>query len=92
MGRRDLGERRDRREVAIHAEHAVGQQQRALVAGAVGRQQVLHMVEIVVTEDLHVRPRKRRARAQACVAQFVRDNQVAGADKGRNDAEVGEVA
>ena len=92
MGRRDLGERRDRCEIAVHAEHAVGQQQRALVAGAVGRQQVLHMVEVVVTEDLHVRPRKRRARAQARVAQLIRDDQVAGTDKNRNDAEVGEVA
>ena len=67
----ERGERRQWREVALHAEHAVGQQQAAAVRCALRSQQLGRVADVVVTELEHARAAYARARQQRVVAELV---------------------
>ena len=89
------GQRRElmqRREVAVHGEHAVGDDQRALMTPAMLRQQRPDMPDIVVAERQHGGARQPRAGPQAGMRQLVDQDQVAAADQRRHDAGIGEIA
>jgi len=86
---RQLG---DGREVAVHAEDAVGEDQAMLRVSAMGRKQRLDMREIVVAEDMRLGARELRAREQAGMRQFVGENEVAGTGQRWHDAKIGEIA
>ncbi|NQV22057.1 MAG: aminotransferase class I/II-fold pyridoxal phosphate-dependent enzyme, partial [Rhodospirillales bacterium] len=78
--------------VAVHAEHPVGHNKTPVVGGAMLREQIGAVVQVVMAEGKLGCPAERRARHQAGVAQFVGQDQVARPDQARDDAHVGEIA
>ena len=82
----------ERREIAVHREHAVGDDQRMVVAGAMFGQQFAGMVEVVVAEGHDLAARQLRPGKQAGMRQFVDQDQAVAPDQHRNDAGIGEIA
>ena len=87
--RQQLGERR---QIAVHGEHAVGHDQHMVVLGAMRCQQFARMRDVVVAERHHLAARQLRAGEQASVRQFIHQHQPVAPDQHRNDAGIGEIA
>ena len=92
VARRERRKLRQRREVAVHGEHAIGRDQRARVPAAVLGEQRLDMRHVGMPERQHGRAREPRAGPQAGMRQLVDQHEVVAADQRRNDAAVGEIA
>ena len=78
--------------IAVHGEHAVGDDQRVIVLGAVRDQQFARMRDVVVAEGEYRAARKLRAGIEAGVRQFIEQHQPVAADQHRDDAGIGEIA
>ena len=81
-----------RRQIAVHGEHAVGDDQRAVMLGAMRGQQFARMRHIVMAEGEHTPARQLRAGIEAGMRQFVEQHQPVAADQHRDDAGIGEIA
>ena len=82
----------ERREIAVHGEHAVGDDQRVIVLGAMRGQQFARMRDVVMAEGQTVPRDNLRAGIDAGVRQLVEQHQPAAADQRRDDAGIGEIA
>ena len=80
-----------RRQIAVHAEHAIGQDQAPAGAGGKFTQQLVEMIEIVVAEKVSLGAGELGARQQARMAQLVGEDHIAHPHQARHDAEIGEV-
>ena len=88
----ELVQLRQRREIAVHREHAVGDDQRMVVFGAMLAQQRAGMTDVIVAEAHDLGVRQLRAGEQAGVRQLVGQHQAVAADQRRDDAGIGEIA
>ena len=89
---REPAERGEGGEVAVHGEHAVGEDQGLAMAGAALVQQRPQVVEIVVPERHDGRAGEPRPRPQAGMGEFVDQHEVAAAGQRRDNAGIGEIA
>ena len=90
-----VGERQqfgERRQIAVHGEHTVGDDQRVVVFGAMPLKQFARMGDVVVAKRHHRAARQLRAGEQAGVRQLIRQHQPVAADQHRDDAGIGEIA
>jgi len=86
---RELQEFGQRREVAVHAEHGIGQDQ--LAFGLAGGEQAFQGVEVAVRIALVVGAGKLDRVDQRGVVELVREHGVAAPDQRHDDAQVGHV-
>jgi hypothetical protein len=82
----------DRRQVPVHAEDAVGEDQGATRLRAVLLQELLRAIEVVVSEGQGAGAAHAGPGVDAGVGELVQQHQVAGAHQGGNDAQVRQVA
>jgi hypothetical protein len=90
VARRKLDDPLERRHVAVHREHAVGDDQRPTALRLLDAP--LEMVEIAVVVDEHVGAREPAAVDDRGVVELIGEHDVAGASERRGHADVGEVA
>ena len=85
----DVAESGQRAEVAVHAEHAVGDEQRAPMRAAAARRISSRGVDVAVRKHLDRRATETRAVDDAGVIQFVGDDRVLAAEHRGDGAGVG---
>ncbi len=82
----------ERREVAVHGEYAVGDDQRVIVLGAMREQKLARMTDVIVPESQHAAARQLRAGIDAGVREFIQQHQPVAADQHGDNAGIGEIA
>src|SRR5690606_34734174 len=92
MMRGELRETRQRREIAVHAEDALGHDQTVPMRVPVLLEDRGGMLRVVVAERLDARAAQRRAAREARMTELVDDDQIARACEHGQDAEIREVA
>ena len=88
----DICQGGDGRAIAIHGENVIGDEQGMPMPAALGFQNGICVIHIVVTKDASRRGRKPAAGEDAGVCQLVNEDQIAISRERRNDAEIGQIA
>ena len=81
-----------RRDIAVHGEHAIGDDQRMLMPLALLGEQRLDVLQVGMAERHHHRAGQPRAGIETGMRELIDQDQVAWAGERRDDAEIGEVA
>ena len=79
-------------DVAVHAEHALGHDDGAVESGVVALQQGAELVVVLMPEAQTLGRREPEAVDEACVHQFVGQDERPAVRKGRQDARVHVIA
>ena len=87
----DVGQLADRRQVAVHGKHAVGDDQRPGVVHPVGGQNFTQVDGVVVAEDVQRPPGQLGAGEDAGMGELVHHHHVVDPGKRRDDAGIGQI-